>query len=374
MKKTKIIATTMAFAMLTGVMAAGCKDKETSAASLSSETSDTGLSIEFNPNEPTTVSTAIPFTYENNYDQAAIDLMNRVVTIHDMTFSKFEYNYYWVNEYVTIYQMYLQSPDSVPMTGAGFIDVNAHVTDDQTVGDYLTSLTISDLQGEVYLLEYAEKYNLTLDAEVEASIDETLEETRKTAEGYGITLDEYLQSYYGPDATEAAMREIMQRYELVNTSMKHFVENYKFEEGEDQLPIVYHVLYATMDITTGLELDEAAQNEAKSKAEAFESTITTYDDLKTKAVEAKTAGDVLECAEYTVNRGEMVTEFEDWCFEKHEVGDTGIVKSEYGYHVMYFVGTRQADEDEKKTLIYYQLQMVLAEALEGGEYAATFAD
>ena len=37
--------------------------------------------------------------------------------------------------------------------------------------------------------------------------------------------------------------------------------------------------------------------------------------------------------------GEMVTEFNDWCFnESHAAGDTGIIQSTYGYHIMYFVG------------------------------------
>ena len=35
----------------------------------------------------------------------------------------------------------------------------------------------------------------------------------------------------------------------------------------------------------------------------------------------------------------MVTAFEDWCYaEGRKTGDTGIVETEYGYHVMYFVG------------------------------------
>ena len=36
--------------------------------------------------------------------------------------------------------------------------------------------------------------------------------------------------------------------------------------------------------------------------------------------------------------GQMVQPFEDWCFdESRQPGDTGIVKTEYGYHIMYFV-------------------------------------
>ncbi|MBQ8696848.1 MAG: peptidyl-prolyl cis-trans isomerase [Clostridia bacterium] len=36
--------------------------------------------------------------------------------------------------------------------------------------------------------------------------------------------------------------------------------------------------------------------------------------------------------------GQMVTEFNDWCFDPaRKAGDTDIVKTDYGYHIMYFV-------------------------------------
>lgn len=69
--------------------------------------------------------------------------------------------------------------------------------------------------------------------------------------------------------------------------------------------------------------------------------------------------------------GEMVEEFETWCFDKdRKEGDVGIVKSTYGYHIIYFVGdgletwaahchnaklselySKDAEELEKKTPI-----------------------
>ena len=40
--------------------------------------------------------------------------------------------------------------------------------------------------------------------------------------------------------------------------------------------------------------------------------------------------------------GQMVTNFNDWCFDDaRQAGDTGIVETEYGYHVMYYVGTSE---------------------------------
>ena len=35
----------------------------------------------------------------------------------------------------------------------------------------------------------------------------------------------------------------------------------------------------------------------------------------------------------------MITEFNDWCYEAgRKSGDTGIVETTYGSHIMYFVG------------------------------------
>lgn len=51
-----------------------------------------------------------------------------------------------------------------------------------------------------------------------------------------------------------------------------------------------------------------------------------------------------------VYRGQMVAPFEDWCFdESRQPGDTGLVESEYGVHVMYFVS--------KNDTPYYEQQI-----------------
>jgi len=40
-----------------------------------------------------------------------------------------------------------------------------------------------------------------------------------------------------------------------------------------------------------------------------------------------------------VKEGQMVTNFNDWCFDaSRKPGDTGIVESDYGYHIIYFIG------------------------------------
>ena len=42
-----------------------------------------------------------------------------------------------------------------------------------------------------------------------------------------------------------------------------------------------------------------------------------------------------------VYQGQMVAEFENWCFDDaRQVGDHGLVKTAYGYHIMFFSGSR----------------------------------
>ena len=43
-----------------------------------------------------------------------------------------------------------------------------------------------------------------------------------------------------------------------------------------------------------------------------------------------------------VNKGDMVEEFEDWLFAATTKGEVGVVKTEYGYHVMWYGGETEA--------------------------------
>lgn len=51
-----------------------------------------------------------------------------------------------------------------------------------------------------------------------------------------------------------------------------------------------------------------------------------------------------------VHVGDMVTEFNDWCFDPaRQPGDSGIIETQYGYHVMYYVGNDN-EETWKETV------------------------
>lgn len=95
----------------------------------------------------------------------------------------------------------------------------------------------------------------------------------------------------------------------------------------------------------GYEEDVAAKAaEAKEKAEALleqwksgEATEETFAQL---AMDNSADSSASVGGLYTeVYQGQMVTEFNDWCFDpSRQSGDTGVIESDYGAHVMYFVG------------------------------------
>lgn len=75
-----------------------------------------------------------------------------------------------------------------------------------------------------------------------------------------------------------------------------------------------------------------------------------------------------------VYEGQMVPAFNDWCFdETRKVGDHDVVKTEYGYHIMYFAGSRdvwysQAEYD----LISQLVSAIVPAAMEKFPYEVDF--
>ena len=58
--------------------------------------------------------------------------------------------------------------------------------------------------------------------------------------------------------------------------------------------------------------------------------------------------------------GQMVEPFENWCFdETRKPGDTGLVQTNYGYHIMYFVEAREIWVTNVTDTIIYERSLSL---------------
>ena len=96
--------------------------------------------------------------------------------------------------------------------------------------------------------------------------------------------------------------------------------------------------------------DQQAQLKADAHAKAeellaqWQSGEATEDSFAALALKESTDGSKYDGGLYTeVYQGQMVTEFNDWCFDTaRQSGDTGVVDTQYGSHVMYFSGVNAA--------------------------------
>ena len=70
------------------------------------------------------------------------------------------------------------------------------------------------------------------------------------------------------------------------------------------------------------------------KGDKTEESFAALATEKTEDTGSQSTGGLYE----RVYKGQMVKAFENWCFDAaRKAGDTGIVESDYGYHVMYFI-------------------------------------
>ena len=96
------------------------------------------------------------------------------------------------------------------------------------------------------------------------------------------------------------------------------------------------------DGTYSDEVKEAARTSAEEilsewqSGDATEESFAELANSNSSDSGSNTNGGLYE----NVYPGQMVSAFNDWCFDaSRKAGDTGIVETSYGYHVMYFVGT-----------------------------------
>ena len=124
-----------------------------------------------------------------------------------------------------------------------------------------------------------------------------------------------------------------------STYSVYFMENTSHLD-ESATKDVAHILVSFDDYKTGTTITD--EEKAKAKAEADKILADYLAGEKTQAAfeklgEEKTADS--NVVYEGVSKGDMVEEFENWIFdEARTVGETGIVETTYGYHVMYFIG------------------------------------
>ena len=197
-------------------------------------------------------------------------------------------------------------------------------------------------------------------------------DVRASAESYGYnSISAMLEEIVGPGSTEDAYIDYMKTYYLGYLYFNHLMEEQMPTDADieayfDENAAVY--AESGLDKETGNYIDVRHILIMPTGGTTNEAGETVYSDEEWEAarVEAQRildlwlAGDRSEesfgelAMEYThdgngadgglytdVEEGYMVPAFNDWCFDAaRQVGDYGLVQTEFGYHVMYFSGSR----------------------------------
>ncbi len=135
---------------------------------------------------------------------------------------------------------------------------------------------------------------------------------------------------------------------------------------------VRHILVSfeggTYNSTTGAydytDVEKAAAwSEAEAILNEWKSGDATEESFAALANEKSDDGDGTTGGLYEdIHPGQMVAAFEDWCFDAHEVGDTGIVETEYGCHIMFYSGDSETTYRDH----------LITEELAGNDYNAWY--
>jgi hypothetical protein len=204
-----------------------------------------------------------------------------------------------------------------------------------------------------------------------AQIDAFPESIGETAGYYGYaSADELIQAEMGPGSS---VEEYVAYMELYFYAMEYFDSVYLSVNPTDEEISAYYdanadVLESTYGITKEsgklidvrhiLVMPKSASGSTEYTEEEWETCRLAAEEILNQwksgaadeeyfaqlaAEKTEDPGSQNTGGLYTgVYEGQMVTEFNDWCFdESRQYGDTGLVRTSYGYHVMFFVGGQE---------------------------------
>lgn len=272
--------------------------------------------------------------------------------------------YYW--------QQYYSLANNYGSYAAYFIDQSVPFDQQMCVFDdsltwqqYFLQAAIQNYQSVSAVWQDARLAGFRLDEEDQAYLDELGSNLTTSAVTYGFeSADAYLQTAYGPSASLTAFRAFVERQLIASAYLQACVDakeyssddvsayfdenaaNYTangIEKSDTNMVNVRHILIQPSEQNDDGTYTDAAWAEAEQKAEAllaqWQAGEHTEDSFAYLAAEnSQDTGSAANGGLYEeVYPGQMVDTFDAWCFDPaRQPGDTGIVKTDYGYHIMYF--------------------------------------
>lgn len=245
-----------------------------------------------------------------------------------------------------------------------------------TYQQYFLDTAITSWKQYQILADMAEEANYKMPEEYQKQLDGLEATAKESAQGSGYeSVEEMLAADFGVGTTLESYKNYFYLYYLGNLYFSEMVDNLEVSEAEleayfaehqdslktqwdkvvtkesGELVDVRHILIqptgGTKDESGNTTFSDAQWEACREKAqklydnwksgEATENSFSTLARLNSADSNKEDGGLYRD-----ISKGVMVKEFEDWCFdETRKYGDHGMVKTEFGYHVMYFVGAEE---------------------------------
>lgn len=308
-------------------------------------------------------------SYSADADQARASSGQVVATVGSAELTNGQLQvYYWMQFYdmLNYYSYYLPFDYTQPLDTQVMSEESG-----MTWQQYILDLALESWHRYQTLSFLAEENGFVLPAEMQENLDTTAERMESMAQeggyenvtammeremGPGVSLDDYvryLKVYY------QGYQYLSEQFEALAPTDEEIEAYYsehtgEFEEngvvrGGNPMVDVRHILITpeggTTDENGATTYSEAEWEACRAEAQAIldewlagEATEESFSELA--AAHSVDGGSASNGGLYTgVVQGQMVEPFENWCFdESRQIGDYGLVRTEYGYHVMYFVG------------------------------------
>ena len=378
----KIVAAVAAVVVLIAVLAAlvigGVKGGKTPAETTEATTAETAATetqvpatvpADGNPDDVTCKGT---YTVTDEEAAAAKDTVVATIGDEQLTNGRLQV-YYW-----NVVQSILSSNYGYSLMYQGLLDYSQPLdiqlcSEDSSLTwqQFFLSEALNYWQMYQSLALEAKKAGMEMPAEDREYLDGLEASLEATAASYGLSgIEELLLKNVGPGAGLEEFAGFQELYyqgkpyytaeteKLVPTQEDleaYFTENEGFfsDNGitrDGTYVNVRHILVMPEGGTTGddgtttYSDEEWAACEKKAQeildewlaGDATEDSFAALAEEKSEDPGSNTNGGLYE----NVAKGQMVEPFEDWCFdESRAAGDYGLVKTKYGYHIMYFVSS-----------------------------------
>ncbi|MBR5391170.1 MAG: peptidylprolyl isomerase [Clostridia bacterium] len=252
-----------------------------------------------------------------------------------------EYIYYYWDSFYSLYGNYGNYLASYLDFETPFDQQSA--ADGQTWNDYFAHMAVDTWFQTETLKRAAKAENHVLAPEEQDYLNNarTMLEAYASSGGYA-SADAYLQTIFDPSSDLESYLSYMEST-LIARSYTSAAYDRIAEDVYDpaaQVGYCVNVRHILIKPEAGTDIPDDAS--AKARAEELyalwlqDPTVEHFAQLAeehTDDLPSASSGGLYQ----DIYPGQMVTAFNDWCFdESRQVGDSGIVQTDFGYHIMYF--------------------------------------